>query len=177
MFSKTPLGNDASFNRQKRLQSQTVTNGTPNSNTNPLDCVALVVMRRRKKDKAMEEPRPTTSEDSLENSGRGRSTKADALSRSPPQQRKRSLLGLSSMRDLVEQVGKYCNLNNLQSKNQSQRKGILVGSLCHELANLSSERWMWTVRACFVFSGDRKQGGNRIQEKSYGYLSLRCSVR
>lgn len=70
----------------------------------------------------MEDQRPATSEDSIENSGRGRSTKADALSRSPPQQRKRSLLGLSSMRDLVEQVEKYCTLSNLHSKNSRNVK-------------------------------------------------------
>lgn len=81
-------------------------------------------MRRRKKDKTQEKSvsLPST-DDVLDLSGRGRSSKsaknggtdgstgsALLLARgsnkggSPPQQRKRSLLGLGSMRDLVEQV-------------------------------------------------------------------------
>lgn len=75
-------------------------------------------MRRRKKDKTKEKvPSSSTEHDTPDSSGRGggsgsKSSKdADASNNgvtvtvSPPQQRKRSLLGsLGSMRDLVEQV-------------------------------------------------------------------------
>lgn len=75
-------------------------------------------MRRRKKDKTKDKvPASSAEHDTLDFSGRGGSSgsksskDADASNNgvtvtvSPPQQRKRSLLGsLGSMRDLVEQV-------------------------------------------------------------------------
>lgn len=76
-------------------------------------------MRRRKKDKTKDKVLTNSTEyDTLDSSGRGgssgsRSSKDDAshsgvtVTVSPPQQRKRSLLGsLGSMRDLVEQVSR-----------------------------------------------------------------------
>lgn len=75
-------------------------------------------MRRRKKDKTKDKvPTNSTEHGTLDSSGRGgagsKSKDIDAANSdvtvtvSPPQQRKRSLLGsLGSMRDLVEQVSR-----------------------------------------------------------------------
>ncbi|CAM9527921.1 unnamed protein product [Ascophyllum nodosum] len=97
-------------------------------------------MRRRKKEKTLEKSSTSSTDEFPGELGRGRSAKAaknlDAMSRSPPQQRKRSLLGLSSMRDLVEQV--QDSLTKTKQQDASSASPALAGGSAHSSAEKSS---------------------------------------